>query len=70
MGFVERAASPGSIQCGVGPARGARIDLRASLARPGGDVLTQNQEQDDDENDSTDADIHLNLHRVADPLRG
>lgn len=32
--------------------------------------LAQDKKQDNDDQDSTEADIHMNLHRAADPLRG
>src|SRR5476649_1217742 len=40
------------------------------LVRSRREVLTQENNEEKDDYDSTEADIHINLHRVADPLRG
>ena len=34
------------------------------------EVLAQDENQQNDDYESTDADIHMNPHRIADPLRG
>lgn len=44
--------------------------MGAELDHSQREVLTQDKKQDNDDHESAEADIHMNLHRVADPQGG
>ena len=48
----------------------SEVEVLTKLDHSHREVLTQDKKQDNDDQDSTEADIHINLHRAADPLRG